>query len=173
MPYYKFTVITKDGEKKTKTVEAANPRQGWILTQFPNELKRHSSIERAMPNALVYDEAKNTIGRRYVEDADQLEGARLFHLEQSSKLLNFTVSTQTYPVYFVLLSAANVMRAYRRPKEIETSPEDFYQATQWSQLVNEVYKNTLPIIEKITQIIWAAVGLILVFALIWLIFGSE
>jgi hypothetical protein len=63
------------------------------------------------------------------------------------------------------------MRSYQRPTEILYSPEDFYDATQWKKAL-DIFKNTSPMLEKITSIIWAAAGLLSLMVLFMLIFAG-
>lgn len=153
----------------TKTVEAVNQREGWKLTGWPAELKRSSTMALAKINTYLYDESQNELKLAYTDEPEKLAGARLFRYEIVDKFIGITINTKYLPVYFILVG--DVTRAYQRPKSIDTSPEDFYDATQW-QSAMEIFKNTTPMLEKITQIIWAAAGLLSLMVLFMLIFAK-
>lgn len=157
--------------EKSKTVEAETPRRAWMLTGFADDLKRTSVMTLADRNTFLYDEAKNTIGLTYVDNPESVSGARYFHLIIIEKFAGFVYNTQTVAVYFLLKSADGVLRSYQRPPKIEVSPEDFYDATQWKSAL-DLFKNTTPMLEKITTIIWAAAGLMSLMVLFMLIFAK-
>jgi hypothetical protein len=163
----------KDGfvVMKRKTVEAENTRKGWMLTGWPKELKKHSSVNVAQRNTLLYDETNRTVGLTYIEEPQKITGSVIYHLQRVDKFLGFTVSTRYVPVYFLLKSEDGTMRSYQRPTEILYSPEDFYDATQWKKAL-DIFKNTSPMLEKITSIIWAAAGLLSLMVLFMLIFAG-
>lgn len=155
----------------TKTIEAESPRRAWLLTGWPDSLKKTSIMTIAEKNVFLYDETNNSIGLSYYDHPESISGARIFHLEIVDKFLGITINTHTYPVYFLIKGADQVIRAYQRPKEITYSPEDFYDVTQWKTAL-DLFKNTQPVLEKITSIMWAAAGLLSLMALFMLIFAG-